>query len=80
MPGNAVPTGMLSVKKQHTLAKPHGANKRRINLRFQGMIKNMRYRSWLAAVAAFLLIFPNPRAWAWGSEGHRIIADIAWDH
>jgi S1/P1 Nuclease len=40
----------------------------------------MRFRSWLAVVAALLLIFPNPRAWAWGSEGHRIIADIAWDH
>jgi hypothetical protein len=40
----------------------------------------MRFRSWLAAVAAFLLILPHPQAWAWGSEGHRIIADIAWDH
>ncbi len=40
----------------------------------------MRLRSWLAAVAAFLLILPHPQAWAWGSEGHRIIADIAWDH
>ena len=27
-----------------------------------------------------LLLLPHPRAWAWGSEGHRIIADIAWDH
>ena len=40
----------------------------------------MRFRLWLAAVAAFLLILPHPQAWAWGSEGHRIIADIAWDH
>jgi hypothetical protein len=31
-------------------------------------------------LATFLLLFPNPQAWAWGSEGHRIIADIAWDH
>jgi hypothetical protein len=42
------------------------------------MIKNMCFRSWVAAIAASLLIFPQPRAWAWGSEGHRIIADIAW--
>jgi hypothetical protein len=40
----------------------------------------MHFRSWLAAVAAFLLLFPQPQAWGWGSEGHRIIADIAWDH
>jgi hypothetical protein len=40
----------------------------------------MRFRFCLAAFAAFLLVFPNPRAWGWGSEGHRIIADIAWDH
>jgi hypothetical protein len=40
----------------------------------------MRFRSSLAAVAAFLLFLPQPQAWAWGSEGHRIIADIAWDH
>ena len=33
-----------------------------------------------AAVAAFLLMLPHTQAWAWGSEGHRIIADIAWDH
>jgi len=44
------------------------------------MIESMRFRSWLAAVAALLLILPRPQAWAWGSEGHRIIADIAWDH
>jgi hypothetical protein len=49
------------------------------------MIKTMglraiRFRSWLAAAAAFLLFLPHAPAWAWGVEGHRIIADIAWDH
>ncbi len=34
----------------------------------------------LVAVTAFLLLLPHPHAWAWGNEGHRIIADIAWDH
>jgi hypothetical protein len=34
----------------------------------------------LAAFVSFLLLFPSPMAWAWGNEGHRIIADIAWDH
>jgi len=40
----------------------------------------MRLRHWLAGLIAFLLLLPHPSAWAWGSEGHRIIADIAWDH
>lgn len=31
-------------------------------------------------LAGFLLLLPHLQAWAWGSEGHRIIADIAWDH
>ncbi len=39
----------------------------------------MRSR-FLVAVTAFLLLLPHPQAWAWGNEGHRIIADIAWDH
>jgi nuclease S1 len=34
----------------------------------------------VAAFAIFLLLLPHPEAWAWGNEGHRIIADIAWDH
>jgi S1/P1 Nuclease len=29
---------------------------------------------------ASLLLLPFHQAWAWGNEGHRIIADIAWDH
>jgi hypothetical protein len=33
-----------------------------------------------AVFTTFLLLLPQPRALAWGSEGHRIIADIAWDH
>ena len=37
-------------------------------------------RPWLTAVTALLVLVPHPQAWAWGSEGHRIIADIAWDH
>jgi len=40
----------------------------------------MRIRSWLAVTTGFLLLLPQPQAWAWGNEGHRIIADIAWDH
>lgn len=40
----------------------------------------MRIRSLLAAFSICLLILPQPQAWGWGSEGHRIIADIAWDH
>jgi hypothetical protein len=40
----------------------------------------LRLRSGLAAAVVFLLLLPHPQAWAWGSEGHRIIADIAWDH
>ncbi len=39
-----------------------------------------RVRSGLAAVTLGLVLLPNPQAWAWGSQGHRIIADIAWDH
>ena len=31
-------------------------------------------------MTALLLLVPHAQAWAWGSEGHRIIADIAWDH
>jgi hypothetical protein len=37
-------------------------------------------RGWLSAIAIFILILPHPQAWAWGNEGHRIIADIAWEH
>jgi hypothetical protein len=37
-------------------------------------------RSGLAVLTASLLLLPNPQAWAWGNEGHRIIADIAWNH
>jgi hypothetical protein len=40
----------------------------------------IRPRPRLAALTAFLLLLPHPQAWAWGVEGHRIIADIAWDH
>ena len=40
----------------------------------------MRFRAGLATVTSLLLILPNPQAWGWGTEGHRIIADIAWDH
>jgi S1/P1 Nuclease len=40
----------------------------------------MRNRFPLAVVASFLLLLPDPQAWAWGNEGHRIIADITWDH
>jgi hypothetical protein len=39
-----------------------------------------RLRPGFSAVTAFLLLLPHPQAWAWGTEGHRIIADIAWDH
>jgi hypothetical protein len=48
----------------------------------RAMIETMglRLRSGLTAAVAFLLLLPHPQAWAWGSEGHRIIADIAWDH
>jgi nuclease S1 len=40
----------------------------------------MNFRSGLAVLTASLMLLPNPQAWAWGNEGHRIIADIAWDH
>jgi hypothetical protein len=40
----------------------------------------MDFRSITALVAGLLLLLPHSQAWAWGSEGHRIIADIAWDH
>jgi hypothetical protein len=30
--------------------------------------------------AVVLLFFFASQAWAWGNTGHRIIADIAWDH
>jgi S1/P1 Nuclease len=40
----------------------------------------MRFRSGLAVVIASMLVLPLPQARAWGSKGHRIIADIAWDH
>jgi S1/P1 Nuclease len=39
-----------------------------------------RLRSALVVLAASLLLLPNPEAWAWGSEGHGIIADVAWHH
>jgi S1/P1 Nuclease len=38
----------------------------------------MRSR-FFAALTTLLLLLPRP-VWGWGSEGHRIIADIAWDH
>jgi len=38
------------------------------------------YSRLLTAVILLLLLLPHPEAWAWGNEGHRIIADIAWDH
>ena len=44
------------------------------------MIKSMLPRPWLACFTCLLLLLPHPQAWAWGSEGHRIIADIAWQH
>lgn len=34
----------------------------------------------LAAITPLLLLLPPSQSWAWGNEGHRIIADIAWDH
>jgi hypothetical protein len=40
----------------------------------------IRLSSWPAVAVAFTLLLPNPQAWAWGNEGHRIIADIAWNH
>jgi S1/P1 Nuclease len=41
----------------------------------------MGFRSRLvAAIAIFLLLPPHRQAWGWGNEGHRIIADVAWDH
>ena len=40
----------------------------------------MRLRRHFAVVLSFLTLLPNSQAWAWGNEGHRIIADIAWDH
>jgi len=40
----------------------------------------IRPRPGLAAMTVFLLLLPHPQARAWGTEGHRIIADIAWDH
>jgi hypothetical protein len=49
------------------------------------MIKIMDFRAirlscWLPAAAVLLMFLASSRAWAWGNEGHRIIADIAWDH
>jgi hypothetical protein len=41
------------------------------------IIGSMRSR-WLASLLSLLLLPVSP-AWAWGNEGHRIIADIAWD-
>jgi nuclease S1 len=43
------------------------------------IIRNMGFRL-RAAILLFLLLFPNFEAWAWGNEGHRIIADIASDY
>src|SRR6202012_2565508 len=37
-------------------------------------------RFLLAAVLCSLLLLPTSSAWAWGNEGHRVIADIAWSH
>jgi S1/P1 Nuclease len=44
------------------------------------MIKAMRFRSRLTVFFTLLLLVSHPQAFAWGSRGHRIIADIAWDH
>jgi S1/P1 Nuclease len=44
------------------------------------IIKLMGLRLIRACLAGFLLLLPHPQAWAWGSEGHRIVADIAWNH
>ncbi len=51
--------------------------------RRHAIIKFMGFRfirRWLSAIAIFVLLLPHPQAWAWGNEGHRIVADIAWDH
>jgi hypothetical protein len=40
----------------------------------------MRFRASVAVVASIAFLFPNPQAWSWGTVGHDIIADIAWDH
>jgi hypothetical protein len=50
------------------------------NPQLYAIIEAMPLRSRLAAIIAFLLILPHPQAFAWGSEGHRIIADIASVH
>jgi nuclease S1 len=39
----------------------------------------MRIRYCLATLLSLLLLLPQ-QTFAWGNEGHRIIADIAWDH
>jgi hypothetical protein len=44
------------------------------------MIKPMGLRLFRACLASFLVLLPHTQVWAWGSEGHRIIADVAWDH
>jgi hypothetical protein len=45
------------------------------------IITTMGFRSRLAAAIAIFLLLPLHRqAWGWGNEGHRIIADVAWDH
>jgi hypothetical protein len=44
------------------------------------IIELMGFRLIRACLAGFFLLLPHPQAWAWGSEGHRIVADIAWDH
>ena len=38
------------------------------------------FHSAIVAATAACLLLPAPQALAWGHEGHRIIADIAWDH
>lgn len=40
----------------------------------------MDSRPLRAFFAGILLLLPHSQAWAWGSEGHRIIADIACAH
>jgi S1/P1 Nuclease len=44
------------------------------------MIGDMGIRFWVVMFLAFVLTVPSPQAFAWGNEGHRIIADIAWAH
>lgn len=40
----------------------------------------MKLSPWLVLLIVCIFAATQPAAWCWGPEGHRVVAQIAWDH